>query len=49
MEPDHSGAIRILRNVYPDLIIVGNAQTLSMVKGFYGEEGARSPSRTATP
>lgn len=39
MEPDHSGAIRILRNVYPDLIIVGNAQTLSMVKGFYGEEG----------
>lgn len=39
MEPDHSGAIRILRNVYPDLVIVGNAQTLSMVKGFYGEEG----------
>lgn len=39
MEPDHSGAIRILRNVYPHLIIVGNAQTLSMVKGFYGEEG----------
>lgn len=38
MEPDHSGAIRILRNVYPDLVIVGNAQTLSMVKGFYGEE-----------
>lgn len=39
MEPDHSGAIRILRNVYPDLVIVGNVQTLSMVKGFYGEEG----------
>lgn len=38
MEPDHSGAIRILRNVYPDLVIVGNVQTLSMVKGFYGEE-----------
>lgn len=38
MEPDHSGAIRILRKVYPDLVIVGNAQTLSMVKGFYGEE-----------
>lgn len=38
MEPDHSGAIRILRNVYPDLVIVGNAQTLSMVKGFYGEQ-----------
>ncbi len=40
MEPDHSGAIRALRAVFPDLIIVGNAQTISMVKGFYGEEGA---------
>lgn len=43
MEPDHSGAIRILRQVWPDLVIVGNAQTLSMVKGFYGEEGATLP------
>lgn len=39
MEPDHSGAIRVLRQAYPELTIVGNAQTLSMVKGFYGEEG----------
>ncbi len=36
MEPDHSGAIRVLREAYPDLTIVGNAQTLAMVKGFYG-------------
>ncbi|MCM1076679.1 MAG: FprA family A-type flavoprotein [Bacteroides sp.] len=36
MEPDHSGAIRILRETYPDMTIVGNAQTLAMVKGFYG-------------
>lgn len=36
MEPDHSGAIRILRQAFPDLKIVGNAQTLNMVKGFYG-------------
>ncbi|MCM1355915.1 MAG: FprA family A-type flavoprotein [Staphylococcus sp.] len=36
MEPDHSGAISMLRAVYPDITIVGNAQTLTMVKGFYG-------------
>lgn len=36
MEPDHSGAIRILRQAYPDLKIVGNAQTIGMVNGFYG-------------
>lgn len=39
MEPDHSGAIRVLRQAFPDITIVGNAQTLSMVKGFYGEDG----------
>ncbi|MDE6628261.1 MAG: MBL fold metallo-hydrolase [Muribaculaceae bacterium] len=36
MEPDHSGAIRVLRQAYPDITIVGNAITASMVKGFYG-------------
>ena len=36
MEPDHSGAIRMLRNAFPNITIVGNAQTLAMVKGFYG-------------
>lgn len=36
MEPDHSGAIRILRREFPDMTIVGNAQTIGMVKGFYG-------------
>lgn len=40
MEPDHSGAIRALRAEWPGLTIVGNAQTLSMVKGFYGVEGS---------
>lgn len=39
MEPDHSGAIALLRKEFPDLAIVGNAQTLGMVKGFYGVEG----------
>lgn len=38
MEPDHSGAIAALRAEWPDLAIVGNAQTLSMVRGFYGVE-----------
>ncbi len=36
MEPDHSGSIRLLRQYYPDVIIVGNSKTLSMVEGFYG-------------
>lgn len=36
MEPDHSGAIKILRAEFPDIKIVGNTQTLGMVKGFYG-------------
>lgn len=36
MEPDHSSGIRALRKEFPDIRIVGNAQTLNMVKGFYG-------------
>jgi len=36
IEPDHSGAIRLLRQYYPDITIVGNAKTLSMLTGFYG-------------
>lgn len=38
MEPDHSGAVRILRQAFPDIKIVGNALTIGMVKGFYGIE-----------
>ncbi len=36
MEPDHSGSIRLLRQYYPELTIVGNSKTLGMVEGFYG-------------
>jgi len=36
MEPDHSGSIRILRQYYPEIVIVGNSKTLSMLEGFYG-------------
>ena len=36
MEPDHSGSIKLIRKYYPDMIIVGNNKTLSMVEGYYG-------------
>lgn len=36
MEPDHSGAIRLLRSAFPNITIVGNRQTLSMLEGYYG-------------
>lgn len=35
MEPDHSGSIPLILTQYPDLKIVGNAQTIGMIKGFY--------------
>lgn len=36
MEPDHSGSIRLLRQYFPKVTIVGNNKTLSMVEGYYG-------------
>lgn len=36
MEPDHSGAIRFLRQTYPNIKIIGNNKTIGMVEGFYG-------------
>lgn len=35
MEPDHSGSIPEVLRAYPEIKIVGNAQTIGMVKGFY--------------
>lgn len=35
MEPDHSGSIPEVIRAYPNIRIVGNAQTIGMVKGFY--------------
>lgn len=35
MEPDHSGSIPYILEAYPDAKLVGNKQTLGMVKGFY--------------
>ena len=39
MEPDHSGCIRLIKEQYPNIIIVGNKQTFGMVEGFYGVTG----------
>ncbi|MDO5036507.1 MAG: FprA family A-type flavoprotein [Porphyromonas sp.] len=36
MEPDHSGSIELLRTKYPDVKIVGNKKTLSMLEGYFG-------------
>lgn len=39
MEPDHSRTIRLIKQHYPDIIIVGNKQTFGMIEGFYGVTG----------
>lgn len=36
MEPDHSGALALIRKYYPDVKIVGNKKTFDMAAGFYG-------------
>ena len=36
MEPDHSGSIRMLRHLYPEMKIVGNKKTIDMLNAFYG-------------
>ncbi|MDO5563066.1 MAG: FprA family A-type flavoprotein [Synergistaceae bacterium] len=36
MEPDHSGSIRMLRQLYPNMKIVGNKKTIEMLDAFYG-------------
>ena len=38
MEPDHSGSIRMLREAYPNLAIVGNQKTATFLADFYGIE-----------
>ncbi|MDR1699434.1 MAG: FprA family A-type flavoprotein [Prevotellaceae bacterium] len=36
MEPDHSGSIRLIKQQFPEIQIVGNAKTFDMLKGYYG-------------
>lgn len=41
MEPDHSGAIALMRKYYPEVEIIGNRKTFEMMRGFYGIESGR--------
>jgi flavorubredoxin len=36
VEPDHSGAVKILREIFPGMQIVGNKKTLDLLARFYG-------------
>lgn len=38
MEPDHSGAVKTLLELFPDMQIVGNAKTADLLKHFYNIE-----------
>ena len=41
MEPDHSGSISLIKQYYPNIVLVGNKKTFDMVEGFYGVTGDR--------
>jgi len=36
MEPDHSGSIRGLMEVFPEMVLVGNKKTAEFLNNFYG-------------
>ncbi|MFO8000519.1 MAG: FprA family A-type flavoprotein [Marinilabilia sp.] len=36
MEPDHAGSVNIIRQLYPNVKIVGNKKTMPMIEGFFG-------------
>ena len=36
MEPDHSSLVNHMLERYPDMMIVANAKTVPMLKGYYG-------------
>lgn len=38
MEPDHSGAVGVLRRVFPNMMIVGSKKTAEFLKSLYGIE-----------
>lgn len=41
MEPDHSGSISLIKQYYPNIVLVGNKKTFDMIEGFYGVTGDR--------
>jgi flavorubredoxin len=36
MEPDHSGSLGILREIYPGVKLIGNAKTAELLRNFWG-------------
>lgn len=36
MEPDHSGGIPVILCMFPEIKIIGNKQTIMMLKGYFG-------------
>ena len=42
MEPDHSGAIALIKQYYPEIVLVGNKKTFDMVEGYYGGQVRQS-------
>ena len=43
LEPDHAGSIGLLAEKYPEMVLVGNAKTFSMLPKFFpGDYAARS-------
>ena len=36
LEPDHSGSYRMIREIWPDVKIVGNAKTIEFLQHLYG-------------
>ena len=41
MEPDHSGSLMQLAQKYPEMKIVGNAKTFTLLKQFFGTGASR--------
>jgi flavorubredoxin len=37
MEPDHSGALKLIMMKYPNITLVGNRNTFKFVRGFFGD------------
>jgi flavorubredoxin len=36
MEPDHSGSIALLRDLYPEITVIGNDKTAKLLEDFFG-------------
>lgn len=37
VEPDHAGSIGLLKQLYPNMTIIGNSKTFNMLKGYYSD------------